>query len=335
VTAGAGVPLPPIELMRRVVPLAADDRAAGTEYDAKGRAIKGFIVSQLPEGWTWDGRRVLDFGCGAGRVLRHFLAEAERAEFWGSEIDAASVRWLEEHLCPPLRVVHHGQSPPVDAPSGHFDLIYAMSVFTHIADEWSAWLAELHRLLAPDGLLIASFLGPGIIASLTGERWSNARIGMNVTRYGPSRDQDGPNVFISPWWLRAHWGRAFEIMRLEPTGYDSGDPRGAQGFAVLRRKPVEITPEALEAAEEGEPRELSAARHNVRQLGRELSRAREELEESRRLASALEDTERHWRETAEWWEQTAEAVVESRTWRARTAVRGLAARLRALLARLG
>jgi SAM-dependent methyltransferase len=318
--------------MHRVVPLSADERKARIEYDASGRAIKDFIVSQLPESWTWDGKRVLDFGCGAGRVLRQFLDEAERAELWGSEVDASSVRWIAEHLSPPLRAVHHGESPPLEAPSGHFDLIYAMSVFTHLGDEWSAWLVELHRLLAPDGLLIATFLGPGVIAPLAGERWSNDRIGINLTRCGTPWDRGGPNTFISPWWLRAHWGRAFEILRLEPAAYDSGDPRGLQGFAVLRRKPVDISRGDLEAPEPDEPRELSAARHNVRQLARELSDVRAALntarDENRRLASLLESTERHWRETAEWWEQVAESILDSRTWRATAPLRGLASRMR-------
>ena len=329
-TAGTA-PLPPVELMRRVGPLAADERAAAAEFDAEGAAVKRFVVAQLPGDWAWGEKRVLDFGCGAGRVLRHFLGEARPAELWGSESDEACVRWLKQHLAPPLRVIHNGESPPLDAPSGHFDLVYALSAFTHVAEEWSAWLVEIHRLLAPDGLLIASFLGPGMLAPLTGERWSDDRIGMNVTRPGASWDGGGPGTFISPWWLRAHWGRAFEILRLEPSGYDGGDPRGSQGFAVLRRRPVEITREALEAPEPGEPRELSAARHTVRQLARELSGLREELalaeQRSRRYASLLDDSERHWRDTAEWWERRADSILESRTWRVRTAVRRLASRL--------
>jgi SAM-dependent methyltransferase len=318
--------------MRRVVPLGANEDEARAEYDAKGKEIKELIVSQLPAGWSWEGKRVLDFGCGAGRILRHFSPEARVAEFWGSEIDNSSVEWIAEHLSPPIHPVHHGESPPLEAPSGHFHLIYAMSVFTHIADAWSAWLVELHRLLAPDGILIASFLGPGMIASLTGERWSDDRIGMNVTRYGTSWQKGGPNTFISPWWLRAHWGRAFDILRLEPASYDSGDPRGLQGLVVLRRKPAVVTRPGLEAPEPGEPRELTAARHNVRQLARELSSARKSLDgaldENRRLAAAMETAQRHWRETAEWWEQVAESVLDSRTWRARTAARRVGSYLR-------
>jgi SAM-dependent methyltransferase len=327
----ASPPFPPVELMRRVAPLDSDARDAADDYDAAGLEVKQFIVSQLPESWTWEGKRVLDFGCGAGRVLRHFLPEAHHAEFWGSEIDEPSVRWIEQHLSPPLRVVHHGESPPLRAPAGHFDLIYAMSVFTHITDEWSAWLLELHRLLAPEGLLLASFIGRDMIGPLTGERWSDDRIGLNVTRCGASWAEGGPNTFISPWWLRAHWGRAFEIVRLEPEGYASGDPRGLNGFALLRRKPVEIGRDDLEAPERGEPRELHAARHNVRQLARELTRVRDRLDrvlaDNRRLAGYLESSERHWRGTAEWWEQVAESILQSRTWRLTEPLRRLAARL--------
>jgi cyclopropane fatty-acyl-phospholipid synthase-like methyltransferase len=45
-------------------------------------------------------------------------------------------------------------------PDGYFDLVYAISVFTHITHEWSAWLLELHRILKPEGLLLATFCGP-------------------------------------------------------------------------------------------------------------------------------------------------------------------------------
>jgi SAM-dependent methyltransferase len=329
--AAGSLPLPPVELMRRVAPLDSDGGEAA-DYEAAGLRIKEFIRSQLPAGWSWEGKRVLDFGCGAGRVLRHFASEAESGEFWGSEIDEASVRWIERHLSPPFNVVLHGESPPLRVPDGYFDLTYAMSVFTHITQEWSAWLVDLHRSLAPEGLLLATFLGPDMIAPLAGERWSDDRIAINFTRAGVSWDEGGPNTFISPWWLRAHWGRAFEILRLEPAGYDSGDPRGLHGFALLRRRDVAISREDLEAPEPGEPRELHAARHNVRQLARELVEVRQRLDrtldDNRLLIGYLENAQRQWRETAERWEATAEAILRSPVWRYSKPLRWLWRRLR-------
>src|SRR5581483_10452366 len=123
----------------------------------------------LPDDWIWEGKRALDFGCGSARVLRHFAAEAERGEFWGCDIDEASIAWDRANLSPPFRFFQNPLSPPLALEAGSLDLIWAMSVFTHITDLWSEWLLEMHRALAPGGVLIASFLGEGMWQPLVGE----------------------------------------------------------------------------------------------------------------------------------------------------------------------
>jgi SAM-dependent methyltransferase len=48
--------------------------------------------------------------------------------------------------------------PPLRYESGLFDLIYAMSVFSHLDEDMEvAWLAELVRLLKPSGHLYITF----------------------------------------------------------------------------------------------------------------------------------------------------------------------------------
>src|SRR6266496_1476631 len=96
------LPLPPSELVQRVGKIDDPDFAAA--YEAIGRHSRERLERLLPPGWSWDGKHVLDFGCGAGRTLRHFLKEAEEGEFYGCDIDRASIAWLAEHLSPPLRV---------------------------------------------------------------------------------------------------------------------------------------------------------------------------------------------------------------------------------------
>lgn len=149
-------PLPSPELARRVGVL--DQADPLPSFDEIGRGTKEMLVRVQPDGWFENGKRILDFGCGPGKALRHFLPEAERCEFYGCDIHEPSIRWLAENFSPPLEVFVCSEAPPLPQPDEHFDLIWAMSVFTHLTDYWSDWLLELHRLLRPDGRLIATFL---------------------------------------------------------------------------------------------------------------------------------------------------------------------------------
>ena len=151
----ARAPIPPVGLAARVGPGESEDPIEA--YLREGAAVRERIERLLPEDWGWAGKRVLDFGCGSARVLRQFLREAEQAEFWGCDIDAPSIAWVQANLSPPLRVFDNAVAPPLPLDGGYFDLVYATSVFTHIGDLWSDWLLELHRILAPGGRLISSF----------------------------------------------------------------------------------------------------------------------------------------------------------------------------------
>jgi len=84
------VPLPPPELAARTGTPDPSDPLA--DYDDLGQQLRRCILNVLPADWSFEGKRVLDFGCGAGRVLRAFLLEAQVAEFYSCDIDAAEHR---------------------------------------------------------------------------------------------------------------------------------------------------------------------------------------------------------------------------------------------------
>lgn len=260
----APLPHPPLELANRVGSLeqAADPMAY---YDEIGLRTRGEIVDRLPRDWSFAGKRVLDFGCGAGRTLRHFSAETAEAQVWGCDMDEPSIRWLEGHLCPPFQVFLNNEDPPLDQPSSSFDLIWGISVFTHLTDSWSAWLVELHRVLNTDGLLYLTFMGSGMSEIITGEPWDEAKIGMNVLKYGQSWDLGGPMVMHSPWWIEEHWGRGFEIVSLTPEGFASGASIG-HGSVLMRKRDVAVSGELFEEPIPGDARETHALSHAVTQL---------------------------------------------------------------------
>jgi SAM-dependent methyltransferase len=282
------LPLPPEALMRRVGWDVHSPRP-GDVYEERGREQWRLIKSLLPEAWSFEGKRVLDFGCGAGRIVRHALSEDPAGEYWGCDIDARSVEWLRANLSPPLHAFQTGDWPPTTEPDGRFDLIYAFSVFTHLLDNWSAWLIELHRLLADHGLAIVTVFGPG--ASSFDEFPVGEEInGMNVLGPATEWERGGPLIVHSEWWLRAHWGRAFEIVELRPGGPAGAPILFGQGVVMMRKRPGRFTTAELEALEPGEPREIAALAANVASLRREV--------EIQAEAIRIYQRSRSWRLTA-------------------------------------
>ncbi len=224
--------------------------------------MRARIERLLPPGWAYDGKRVLDFGCGSARVLRQFLDEAERGEFWGCDIDGPSIDWVKTNLSPPLHCFQNDPAPPLPLDGGSFDLIWAMSVFTHITDLWSDWLLEMHRILAPGGVLLASFLGEGVWEPTVRLPYREDEVGMAVVGHWMGA---GAQVFHSEWWLREHWGRAFDVVEVSrPPRSADGSPEIAHSYIVLSMRPVEIGKDELERCDPDEPRELAGLKTSLR-----------------------------------------------------------------------
>ena len=101
---------------------------------------------------------MLDFGCGSGRTIRSINPKGHD-RVMGIDIDQTAIRWCQSNL-PGYQFEHVEPDPPTSLPAGYFDLIYAISVFTHLNKEMQfSWLSEIDRLLAPNGIFIASLDG--------------------------------------------------------------------------------------------------------------------------------------------------------------------------------
>ncbi len=278
-------PVPPPELRERVGTI----EGTKDEFELEGRMCHESIMASLPAGFSFDDKRVLDFGCGAGRTLRQFLDVADRNEIWGCDVHEPSIAWLREHLCPPLHAFVNDLEPPLLLDDSSFDLVYGLSVFTHLADDWSAWLVELHRLLRAGGIAVITFLNEPMWNDLAGKpffqdelkrAWDEDATGMLVTNYGLPQDDIGPVVYHSEWWLREHWGRAFDILRLRRWGF-AQEPglRAGHGWVTMRKRDVAVDRAALEVPGPSGARELRAVQTNLAYVHREMAAWR-------RLASA-------------------------------------------------
>jgi SAM-dependent methyltransferase len=321
------LPYPPLALANRVGSLEHADEPMAY-YDEIGRRTRDEILSRLPDDWSFAGKSVLDFGCGAGRTLRHFAAEAAEAEIWGCDLDEPSVRWLQDNLCPPFQVFLNDEDPPLGPDDSSFDLVWGISVFTHLSDNWSSWLVELHRILDSKGLLYLTFMGRGMSQIVAGEPWDEDQTGMNVLKYGQSWDLGGPMVIHSPWWIEEHWGRGFEILSLSQDGF-ACPPSTGHGSVLMRKRDVPVTPELFEQVNPGNPRELLALMHNVAQLKAESQTLRTESGHFNSLLSQNVVQREQLEAQLVDLQRRLEAVEGSRSWALTRPMRSIAHRVRA------
>ena len=137
----ADKPYPPLNLANRVCSLEGrgDPVAA---YESLGAEARRAIVELLPDDWSFEGKRVLDFGCGAGRTLRHFLSEAERGRVVGLGHRRREHRLAAARALPAVPRERNNERPPLGLEYGSFDLIWALSVFTHLTDTSLPWLGS-------------------------------------------------------------------------------------------------------------------------------------------------------------------------------------------------
>lgn len=101
---------------------------------------------------------LLDFGCGCGRVLRHWESLAD-TQVHGSDFNPYMIDWCRQAL-PFAGFSLNGVAPPLEYDDEAFDLVYAVSVFTHLpAPLQLPWLRELARVVRPGGRLLLSLNG--------------------------------------------------------------------------------------------------------------------------------------------------------------------------------
>lgn len=100
----------------------------------------------------FEGKRVLEYGCGDGRIAQHVVAKCQSLAC----ADASSLILDKCRLKVPL-ATHHLAEWPYEVP-GEFDAIYAVAVAYHLTDvEVFRFMSEMKNKLAPGGRLAFDF----------------------------------------------------------------------------------------------------------------------------------------------------------------------------------
>ena len=162
---------------------------------------------------------ILDWGCGCGRVIQH-LVTRDAKYVYGCDIDEGNLNWCKRNLGFGSYEVTT-VSPPLPYDDSFFNLIYGISIFTHLnSDDEIAWLEELNRVTAPGGIVLMSVHGamtqfyhktPEVIAAVQQSGWydvgQNAALDASVP--DPQRYRD---IFHTPHRVFDIWSKYFTIV---------------------------------------------------------------------------------------------------------------------------
>jgi SAM-dependent methyltransferase len=238
--------LPPMRLRARVGSRGAAEflragRDCADALDAAAQAHLGLSIGA--------GGRTLDFGCGCGRTLRHFAP----LRIEGCDVDRTAIAWLQRHVGRQRFVVNEF-SPPLPFPAATFDLVYSVSIFTHLSERSQlAWLQEIARVLKPGaGALLTvqsehalPFFLDGVLEISTSMQQRIAGHGpltgdndfifepyeVDTVRAFPGVSTDYGLTFQTRAYIDRVWSKHFEIC-----GVDAGSVDGLQDVVALRRR---------------------------------------------------------------------------------------------------
>lgn len=150
------VPLPPDELM-----VAVAGHARHADFERSRLAGPGQLLNDLTAAGIEISaiKDALDFGCGCGRFLAGWLIRGASFRPHGCDYNPLLVRWCNENL-PGVEVKQNSLGEPLPFETDSFNLVYLLSVFTHLdVPEQKRLVGEFRRVLRPGGCLYLTFHG--------------------------------------------------------------------------------------------------------------------------------------------------------------------------------
>lgn len=176
--------------------------------------ISHILRREFPDG---SPRRVLEWGCGPGRIVRHMPGMLTGWTVLASDANPESIKWCQESICG-VEFSMNQLEPSLPYRDGSLDAVYCVSVFTHLSELMQrAWATEIARVLCARGLLVASFHGDAsrpFLSPPEQERYDNgmAVIRGNVREGGRTFVAYHPRQFIS-----SVLSREFDGIEQEPS----------------------------------------------------------------------------------------------------------------------
>jgi len=173
------------------------------KYYEGGLDTARWLVDTLERHLSLEGKNVLDWGCGPGRIIRHLPDVTNRQCLcFGTDYNPDAVAWCVDNL-PGIRFTLNSLEARLPYPDDAMDVIYGISIFTHLSElSHTSWIAELRRVLRPDGVLLLTTQGEPFKSKLTRKEKSRFNAGKIVVRGQVREGHRTYSAFHPPAFMR-------------------------------------------------------------------------------------------------------------------------------------
>lgn len=221
--------LPPVHLQERI---------GGTkDYLRIGTELASLILTCVAKHRPISAiDAILDWGCGSGRVIRQLAKLIAPGKLFGCDVDTEAINWDQENILGP-QFKRINPYPPTPYPNDKFDVIYGISVMTHLDEETQLlWLEELKRIARPGGIVALSVIGQNLrserMPASLAQEFSKNGFASFVPDYSNSLTEFShenyyKEAYHSPDYIVSRWGRYFSVAEYVETKH--------QDIVILRK----------------------------------------------------------------------------------------------------
>ena len=126
------------------------------------------LVNCLKKHIDLKNKKILDWGCGPGRIIRHLPdIIGNGCKYYGTDYNKRSIDWCIKNL-KGMNFYQNSLTAKLPYPDNFFDVIYGISIFTHLSESLHySWYNEVYRILKPGGIMYLTTQGNNYKVKLT------------------------------------------------------------------------------------------------------------------------------------------------------------------------
>ncbi|PIE67495.1 MAG: hypothetical protein CSA23_03450 [Deltaproteobacteria bacterium] len=225
-----GLPVPPMKLF----PLVTGTQELSWYFEGGKVWVKRIIdILGKNELDFSNFKEILDFGCGCGRIIRHWN-DRKGVKIFGTDYNPDLIKWCRRNLTFAQFMVNQLE-PPLNVDDDKFDFVYVCSVFTHLPESMQIpWIQELSRILKTGGYLLITTHGEAYLSRLSLKEQQDFNCGKLVVQNEQVAGSNPCMVFHPVKYVKENLGQALEFVDFIQAD-EIGTATPSQDFFLFRK----------------------------------------------------------------------------------------------------